>query len=459
MAGVGLLLRKLDPYGSFIGLARMYGAAAVISSGPWLISILGILAVGLLSIDGHPADGVTEFQVSVTYLFAASLVLTGLLQFLFTRYVADRLFEERRDLVVPSLMACALVTTLVAGGVALVLVYTLFEGTSLEYRGLMVVGFVVMSNLWLVVILLTSLKAYARIVAVFLVVYALILGASQLLLAFGLEGLLLAFVGGQTLLLFALLGIVLREYSSSTFLGWDMGRLSQVHLDLAWTGLFYNVAVWVDKVAFWMHPVTGSQVIGPLRASVVYDVPIFLAYLTIVPGMSVFLVRVETDFAELYDQTYDMVRNGAPLVEIERSRDRMIESVRQGVYEILKVQGITLALAFLFAPRVLELLHISEHYLVLFYIDAVGVAAQVLFLSILNVLFYLDQRAIALACCAGFAALNLVLTLITQSLGPAYYGYGFTFSGIIIVVIGLGALSRKLEHLVRETFMLQSVTR
>jgi uncharacterized membrane protein len=89
----------------------------------------------------------------------------------------------------------------------------------------------------------------------------------------------------------------------------------------------------------------------------------------------------------------------------------------------------------------------------------VGVAAQVLFLSILNIIFYLDQRRLALGLCAAFALLNLSLTLATQALGPAYYGYGFTFSGILVVLFGLAALSRRLEHLVRETFMLQSVTR
>lgn len=460
MAGVGLLLRKLDPYQSFTGWARVYGTAAVISSGPWLVSILGILLVGLLTVDQmeRPAD-VAEFQVSVTYLFASSLILTGPLQFLFTRYVADRLFEEDRSAVVPALLGALLVVSLTAGLLATLAVSFLFGGTSLDYRVLMVVGLVTMSDIWILVILLTGLKAYRRVVLAFIVAYGVIIGGAFFFLDLGLEGLLLSFVGGQTLLMFWLFATVVQEYVSDRLVGFDFLDTSRIFPILAWTGLFYNLAVWVDKIAFWFNPGTGAQVIGPLHASVVYDVPIFLAYLTIVPGMAVFLVRVETDFAELYDEFYGMVRDGAPLGDIERTRDRMIETVRQGIYEILKVQGITLALAFLFAPVVLDRLGISEHYLGLFYIDAVGVAAQVLFLSILNVIFYLDQRPLALGLCAGFFALNLVFTLITQYLGPAYFGYGFTLSGVLIVVIGLSTLSHRLEHLVRETFMLQSVTR
>ncbi|MEL6186241.1 MAG: exopolysaccharide Pel transporter PelG, partial [Myxococcota bacterium] len=402
---------------------------------------------------------VAEFQVSVTYLFASSLVLTGLLQFLFTRFVADRLFEDRRELVVPNLMGTVLVTTLTSGGLGSLLALTLFHETSWVYRGLMLVAFVTMSNSWLVVILLTALKAYRRIVLAFSWSYLLIIVGAWMALDQGLEGLLLSFVVGQALLLFSLFAAVTREFEVIEFFRLDFVDRALIHPDLAWTGLLYNLAVWADKAAFWFHPRTGGDVIGPLRASAVYDVPIFLAYLTIVPGMAVFLVRMETDFSELYEVFYSMVREGAPLGDIERTRDRMIETVRQGIYEILKIQGITLALAFLFAPRVLSILGISEHYLGLFFIDSVGVAAQVLFLSILNVLFYLDQRRISLLLCLGFFLLNVVLTLVTQALGPAFYGYGFTLSGILVVLVGLSALSRRLEHLVRETFMLQSVTR
>lgn len=73
------------------------------------------------------------------------------------------------------------------------------------------------------------------------------------------------------------------------------------------TGLFYNLGIWVDKFIFWLHPVTGSTVIGPLRASLVYDLPVFLAYLAIIPGMAVFLVRMETDFVE-YGSTMRFVK-------------------------------------------------------------------------------------------------------------------------------------------------------
>jgi len=54
-----------------------------------------------------------------------------------------------------------------------------------------------------------------------------------------------------------------------------------------------------------------------------------------------------------------------------------------------------------------------------------------------------------------FACGNLALTLLTQRLGPSWYGFGFAGSALIASAIGLPLLSRKLEHLERDTFMQQ----
>ena len=168
------------------------------------------------------------------------------------------------------------------------------------------------------------------------------------------------------------------------------------YLSLALTGFFYNLGVWVDKFAFWANPLVSDPVIGPLRASIIYDIPIFLAYLSIVPGMAVFLVRVETDFAESYDAFYHAVRSGDSLVNIQRLKGTLSSAARQGMGDIFKVQGVTLLLLFLVGPRILDVMGISPLYRQLFFVDLAGVGTQVLMLAVFNVLFYLDQRGAVL---------------------------------------------------------------
>ena len=141
MAGIGFELRKMMRRDTLTGVAKAYLYAGVISSGPLILSIIGMLLIGLLSIGKVVPDFlITQFQVSVTYLIAASLILTGFVQLAFTRFMSDRLFEKRIDLVLPNFNATVLIATLSSGIVGLALAFTLFRELSLGYRALMITG-------------------------------------------------------------------------------------------------------------------------------------------------------------------------------------------------------------------------------------------------------------------------------------------------------------------------------
>jgi polysaccharide biosynthesis protein PelG len=111
MAGIGFELRKILNRDSYFALVRAYAYAGLISSGPWVLSILGLVAIGLLSVNiAVPDLLITQFQVTVTYLIMASLILTGVLQLSFTRWVSDQLFGRRNDIIVPNFAGVLLVT-------------------------------------------------------------------------------------------------------------------------------------------------------------------------------------------------------------------------------------------------------------------------------------------------------------------------------------------------------------
>ena len=260
---------------------------------------------------------------------------------------------------------------------------------------------------------------------------------------------------GHYLLLMGMIWLVYRNYHSDRFVAFDIWKPGAMYLSLMATGFFFNLGAWIDKLMFWYFPDTGQQVIGPLHASVIYDFPIFLSYLSVIPGMAVFLVRIETDFVEYYIKFYDAVREGATLDYIERMRNHMVYHVQRGLFDIAKIQAIAVLVTFALGGVLLEWIGISPLYLPLLYVDVVGAALQVVLLGILNVLFYLDQRRAVLALTMMLPATNVVLTAISLFLGPAWFGYGFALSMLITVLTGVWILNRKLEHLEYQTFMLQ----
>jgi uncharacterized membrane protein len=456
MAGIGFEFRKLLQKDTYWGIFQAYGYSGVVSSGPWILSIIGILIVGIYSAGAvSPAIAVVQFQVSITYLFMASLVLTGLVQLAYTRYIADRLFENRVDLVTPTFNGLLMIVVVASGLAGTAAVFYLFPDQGNSYRLLMLAAFVILCCIWCCTIVLAGVKQYKVIVAMFGLGYIIVVGGGLLLRPWGMEGLLLGFVLGHFVLLMGMLMMIFRNYPGNVFIGFDFLDKRRIYVTLAFTGLFYNLGIWIDKIMFWYNPDTGERIVGLLNHSVIYDLPVFLAYLCIMPGMAVFLVRIETDFVDFYQKFYDSVREGGSLDYLNEIRDEMVYAVRQGIFEIMKIQGITVLIVFIAGPALLRWAGISELHLPLLYVQVVGASLQVVFLGLLNVFFYLDKRAIVLILTFTFVVLNVALTALSFHLGPAYYGYGYAVSLLICVLVAMQWLEHRLSRLEYETFMLQ----
>lgn len=455
MAGVGFSLRKLHGDDGYTGLLKLYAAAGLISSGPWLLSIMTLLLIGMLGRALVPDPAMlVRFQLSVTWLFAASLILSGPLQLMFTRFIADRDYLGERDLSVPNVFGALAFTSVTTAGVALALA-PLFPNESLFLKLLLGMGLITLSDIWIVIVVLAGLRAHDKLLLSFVLGYAVTLGATLVLARFGEVGMLSGFVLGQATLLFAGLAMIVRSMPSRTPASFRFLRRKAMVFELGFIGLLYNLAGWVDKWLFWTNPETSRAVLGPLRASEVYDLPIFLAYLTLVPAMAVFLVRVETDFAQTHASFYDAVRRGASLRKIQQLCNGMTDSARRAVLGSMTVQAASFVLAVCIGPWLLELFGISVLHLPLFYIDVAGVALQVLLLAVTSMFFYLDRRRAVSGLVVLLVVSNTILTWVSQQLGPEYYGYGFAAAMGITSLLGLWMLRKVFSSLVRDTFMSQ----
>ncbi len=456
MAGIGFELRKILRKDSYWSVFQAYGYAGIISSGPWILSILGLLIIGLSGVSsGAPGKQVAQFQISVTYLIAGSLILTGFIQSSFTRFVADRLFEKQDDQVLPNFHGVVTLVTVATALVGVLGVFFLFPEQSLIYRVLMVGSFVVLGNVWVGTIFLSGIKQYQGILLLFALGYGTTVGVARWCSVYGLEGLLFGFFLGQFLLLLGIMVLTFRHYGSLNFWSYEFLQKGQLFRELIWLGFFYNAALWVDKILFWYYPHTGEVIIGPLKNSPIYDLPIFLAYLAILPGMASFLVRMETDFVDRHAEFYDGVRNGASLDFIEDAKSGMVRTARHGLFEIMKIQFVVCLICWWSGPAILSWLGISMLYESLFYIDVVAASLQVVFLGILNTLFYLDKRALALRLTVTFFLSNAVLTWMTLVGGMPFYGYGFAGAVLLAIVVGMYQLDKTFQKLTFETFMLQ----
>ena len=456
MAGISIELRKLLEKGSLTSLALAFGYSATLSSGNWLIAVFSIFFFSQLA---NLILGVQEesliYQVLITYAVALSLILSGPFQLMFTRYVADRLFEKELERILPNYLTALILSMLISFTVTIFLSFYLFSGKSYYYHLLFSFTVSILSGLWLTNALLVGLKKYKHIFLSFFISYLISGILFILLIKKGLALGFFAFYIGQFILLNLLILRIILDYPSDKLVEFDFLNKRRAYYSLAVAGFFYNFGIWADKLVFWFSPLTGEPIFANVRTSVVYDIPVILSYISLLPGMAVFFLKIETEFAERYDEYYKAVREWGTLELLYKTANRVIEGARAVFYETLRVQTITDILILFLEQFIFKLLRISFLYIPLFNVLLLGATLQLGFMVLFALISYFDLRRALAFLSFTFSLLNFVLSILSQILGPYFYGYGYVVSLLISNILGMLILRRFLSEIHYRTYMLR----
>ena len=454
MAGIGFRLKRLIVEDTYSGWLRAHLYGAVLSAGPWLLSIctLGTLALLSRSLIGDVAHA--RFQVVVVYTYTFSLVTTGAVQMVLTRQLADELYRDRIGALVVSYRLTVGATALVHLALG-TLVYALAPGLEPGLRLFGVMLLVVVSCTWMVMIFLGAAQDYASVVAAFFAGnVASLLAALALGHALGASGYLAGFLTGQAGILFVLCARVEREFSAvrmpETI---ELRRAFVRYPELIAAGLFYNAAITVDRALFWFGP-TGRPIVGWFHASL-YDTPIFLCYLSVVPSLAIFLVSVETDFYDRYRQYYGVATKHGTLRQVLEAKRAMTACLRDSLRRLLVAQAPITLLLMAVAPWLAAVLGLDRLQLGILRCGLVGALLHVLCLFGGIVLLYFDRRRAAAEVAGVFLVANGVLTGATLLLGPRAYGLGYPLAALLGCAWAYRRLEETLENLEYLTFAAQ----
>lgn len=456
MAGIGFELRRLTAKRHYTGLLQAYASAAIISAGPWIISILSLMLLTWLLHQSLPPDSVRLFTSSITHVYALALVLAGPIQLVLTRYTSDCFSAKNRDAIFPSFIGALIVTTLVAGATGGLFFIKLVPSPPL-YQVAATALFVHVACIFIASTYLSALREYNRIVIGFFIGYGIGVSLAYMLSwKHGATGALLGFLAGH-FILFAMLAIaVYREFGRGRGPRFAFVRSFFRFPELMLCGLCYNLGMWVDKFLFWWFSTSSVQISGALRAAPDYDLAIYLSLLSIAPGMAVFFLQVETAFAERYHEFFDAVQNGGTWREITTAKHAIVLSLRDGFDRLLKVQGLTTAVLVIFADDLAGWFHIGFVQTGIFRITMFGALLLVVFLSMLTVLFYFDDRIGALICSFLFLVANAGLSVLTLFQNEAWYGFGFVAAAGLALFVAALRVNQRIDQLEFRTFCAQS---
>ena len=428
MAGIGFQLRKLASHDTISSVVAAASHAAVIAAGPWLFTILSLAAISLLTSEAVGLTTLATFRVVVIYSFALSLVATAPVTIVATRLVADALWLKRPQDVRPLLIG-AFVFALGAVLLGLALVLTLFPMPP-HLAIVLAVCSMVVGLIWVALCFCGAVRDYEAVTLSFMFGLIVSLAASVAAAILGLKaaGMVAGFAVGLAVTLFGMTACVLRTFPVALrdplaglgAIGRGLGRYATLAL-----GAFAGTAgVWVDKWVFWAS-VNGEAVEGGLVHAPLYDSAMFIASLFIIPSLSAFVIRLETEFFDRYQQYYATIQSHGTYAQIERARERLSGYTLDNLTMITVTQAGLCAVLILAAPLIVEALAMQFSQIAILRYGALGVVFQFIYIAATSVLLFFDRRRLFLGLQIMFLVLNAGLTAVSIRLGVDYYGVGF----------------------------------
>lgn len=446
MAGIGFTLRRLTQRDDLLGIVTGYGHSLFIAAGPWLVTVGALVGINLILGRSVGVEAHRLFGSILIYNFSASLVITGPIVLVATRYLADRVFEKRLETATGLLMASIILGT-APGLLIAVPFYTLLCDMPSTTAAIAVANYAVISGVWITALFLSALKAYVRVTVAFCIGMASAFAAAAWLgPRFGSDGALAGFTLGLAITLVVILGTVLSEYRYRLREPLALLPYLRRYWDLALGGLVYNLAVWVDKWIVWTGP--GQIVVADrLVTSPAYDGAMFLAYLTIVPALAMFMISIETEFFAEYQRFYRGIGDHATLGQIRDNQRRLTLSVVNGLRSILILQSVIAVLAIFLAPEIIRATSGAYDQIAIFRFGVLGALFHVLILFCLILLQYFDARGPAFGLQCVFLATNAGATWATLQLDFAYLGYGYFIATMATFVVAVALVFSVISRL------------
>jgi polysaccharide biosynthesis protein PelG len=179
----------------------------------------------------------------------------------------------------------------------------------------------------------------------------------------------------------------------------------------------------------------------------VYDTAMFLAFLTVIPGMIFFAIHLETGFFERLRAYFRVLSGKSSYAQVEEARRNLIPVFLRGMRNLLALQGSVSLLTILLAPYIFSLPRFDFLQLGVFRIAVLAAFFQTLCLCLSTILSYVDDRKGFAIGQALFLGVNVLATLITWHFGFASYGYGFFAAALAAFTWFAWRVARQLQSL------------
>ena len=439
MAGIGFRLIRMASRAGVGGTlaAAVHGAA--ISAGPWLCMSAAMLGLQAWLHDRIDPAVLRAVQAVLAHAFSLSALVAAPIVAVSTRMVADAL-HARQPAAIPGILLAALATGVAGATIMAVPLFGILAALGPAETLLAIGCLVLLAVVWIATLFLTAIRDHARVLTAYAAGIASAVPIAALTPPGGTAVLPLAAVATGALVVAALLLAAIRAgfpQPAAWPADWWTGFAR--HRQVALAGLCATAAIWIDKWILWHAPGSVAAT-GALRLNPLYDGASFLGLLSLVAGLTLILLVVETRFDRSFGRLMAACTGHAVLGRLDTLRADVATVVVEGGRVLFVAQAALALLLWVTAPMLLAAAGIDPRGIVGFRFVAAGALFHVMILYATIILSYYDLNGRALLVSAGFLAVSAGATWATRDMGFARFGWGYLAGAIFGAVVGLAAV-------------------
>ena len=434
MAGIAIQLKRIFRRGTVLSMLEGVGYSTMTTIAPMLVVILNLFAMyRVLGVDSISFAQRELLSCSILYVFIFALLVTSPFNAVLSRYVADVIYEERYEDVMPCYHSGLLLNIIPAvllavpfytwevlhGGVDAVFVFTtfcMFFGMLLVFYGMLY---------------LSATKDYVAISAQFLsgmaAAFLLSLLFVRVLNIPVIEAIQLALTLG--LFLTAVLEYsFLRGYFPESSRNYS-GVLSyfKKYWMLFVTNLFYTLGLFCHNFVFWTTSMQ-TRVADTYVCAQPYDMASCIAMFTNISATVITIVLIETKFHDVYRQYSENVIGGK-LSDIRKEKTRMFRRLSQLFTRLAELQFMISVVLFLLCVVFLPGMGMAGQVMTIYPGLAAAYFVTFFMYSGILLLYYFDDLPGACLCSVIFFCVTFLGSLLAVRLPEAWYGTGLLLGG------------------------------
>ena len=442
MAGIGFELKKLFNTTSTFGYVRACFYTAIVTIGPYVLATIMILAIQELMKNMEVAYHIRQvFLASIVYPFVFSQIISSGFAMVITRFIADKLYYEQFEEILPSLYGIITIALIIAAVPVFLFYY--YSPLDLQLKIAAYLLYMELIVMWLQGVYLSALKEYISIVKSYAVGCGTAIIMAYVILSLNVKDsaslIIYAVDIGIFVILILLMHNIRKIFRSGSQTHFAVIEYIDTHFSLFYVNFFYTLGIYLPNIIMWFGPLQ-VRIADTYLFAPIYDVATFYAFFSILPAMLMFVVSTELKFYDKYKIYFQYITGQGNYKEINDARQDMLRVMWSELTNIIEFQLVMSLFALAIGNYALPKIGITQESLDIFDVLLFAAYSIGIMQIIVIILLYFDDKVGALLTNALFLATNAVGNLLSLIIGEYTYGFGTFIACFLSLLLALGRL-------------------